>query len=389
MLGWEFPPHIAGGLGTACLALTRALAADGVDVLFVVPERRGDETAAHLTLVGGNDVFAQAPHVGTPGATRIGVPGPASPYARPRAYADLFAQVERYGDAVAEVADRESFDLVHAHDWMTFAAGAEAARAKGCPLVAHVHSSEYDRSPRGADPRIVAAEQAGIAAADAVLCVSAYTAALLARRYDVDTARLQVVHNALPEVPEGPAADGPRRFAEPVVLFLGRVTAQKGPDLLLEAAARVVAVEPRVKFVVAGDGDRFRPTVERAAELGLARHVSFTGFLGPADVERAYAEADVFVLSSLSEPFGLTALEAAARGVPVILTRRSGAAEVLPSALRADVWDAEDLADKILAVLRRPALRGLLRREGRREARALTWARVAERVREVYAEVSS
>jgi glycosyltransferase involved in cell wall biosynthesis len=377
MLGWEFPPHIAGGLGTACLALTRALAAQGVDVLFVVPERRGDEPAAHLTLVGANDL------------PRVGVPGPSSPYAPAGPYAGLFAAVARYGEAVAGVAGREPYDLVHAHDWMTFAAGAAAARARGCPLVVHVHSSEYDRSPRGADPRIVAAEQAGLAAADAVVCVSAYTAGLLARRYDVDTARLRVIHNALPEVPAPPREAPGRRIAEPVVLFLARVTAQKGPDLLLEAAARVVAVEPRVKFVVAGDGDRFRPTVERAAELGLARHVSFTGFLGPADVERAYAEADVFVLSSLSEPFGLTALEAAARGVPVILTRRSGAAEVLPSALRSDVWDAEDLADKILAVIKRPALRGLLRREGRREALSLTWAKVAERVRDLYAEVSS
>jgi glycosyltransferase involved in cell wall biosynthesis len=395
MLGWEFPPHIAGGLGTACLALTRALSAQGVDVLFVVPERRGGEPAGPWTLVGGNDVPA-ADTRAVPGVPkRIGVPGPVSPYARPRAargaapYDDLFGSVLRYGDAVAEVARREPFDLVHAHDWMTFAAGAAAAKAHGKPLVAHVHSSEHDRSPRGPDPAILAAEQAGFHAADAVVCVSAFTAALLARRYRVDPARLRVVHNALPDVPAAAAPAAQRRSGGPVVLFLGRVTAQKGPDLLLEAAVRVVAAMPEVKFVFAGDGDLFRPTVERAASLGLARHVAFTGFLGPESVERAYAEADVFVLSSLSEPFGLTALEAAARGVPVVLTRASGAAEVLPSALRADVWDGEDLADKILAVLRRPALRGLLRREGRREAQALTWDAVAERVRAVYAEVSS
>jgi glycogen synthase len=396
MLGWEFPPHIAGGLGTACLALTRALAAQGVDVLFVVPERHGDETAGHLDLVGANDVLGTEDRPGPRGAfARRGVPGPSSPYARPGTaaggvpYADLFASVARYEEAVLAVARQEAFDLVHAHDWMTFGAGAAVARAHDRPLVVHVHSAEYDRSPRGPDPRILAAEQAGLDAADAVLCVSALTAALLRRRYEVDSARLRVVHNALPDVPDAPRAAEPRRLAEPVVLFLGRITAQKGPDLLLAAAARVVAVMPDVKFVFAGDGDLFRSTVERAASLGLARHVAFTGFLGPAEVERAYADADVFVLSSLSEPFGLTALEAAARGVPVVLTRQSGAAEVLPSALRADVWDGEDLADKILAVLRRPALRGLLRREGRREARALTWALAAERVRAIYAEVTS
>jgi glycosyltransferase involved in cell wall biosynthesis len=277
---------------------------------------------------------------------------------------------------------------------MTFAAGREAAQRSGRPLVVHVHSLEHDRSPRGPDPRIVAEEQDGFDAAAAVVCVSRWTAARLTQASRIDPARLRVVHNALPGTPPDAtradgAVPGPRRLAEPVVLFLGRVTAQKGPDLFLEAAARVVKVLPGVKFVVAGDGDLLRHTVERAAALGLARHVAFTGFLGRDDVERAYAEADVFVLSSLSEPFGLTALEAAARGVPVILTRQSGAAEVLPDALRVDAWDGEDLANKILAVLRRPALAQFLAREGRREARALTWAHAAGQVRSVYAEVGA
>ena len=377
MLGWEYPPHIAGGLGVACFALTRALSARGVDVLFVVPHRHGDEDDAHLHLVGADVELRRAP-------------GPASPYPRAPYGPDLFAAVARYREAVVAVAGRERFDVVHAHDWMTFAAGRDAARRGGRPLVLHVHSLEQDRSPHGPDPRVVAEEQQGFEAAAAVICVSRSTAERLTRAYRVDPARLRVVHNALPEGgPADGAARGPRRIAGPVVLFLGRVTAQKGPDLFLEAAARVVQVQPGVKFVVAGDGDLLRSTVERAATLGLARHVAFTGFLGPADVERAYAEADVFVLPSLSEPFGLTALEAAARGVPVVLTRECGAAEVLPDALRVDAWDVEDLANKILAVLRRPALARFLSREGRREARARTWRDVGDEVRAVYAEVGA
>jgi glycosyltransferase involved in cell wall biosynthesis len=396
MLGWEFPPHIAGGLGTACLALTRALAKDGVEVVFVVPHRHGDEESSHLTLVGGND----APPTSAPSRmVRRRVASPLAPYARPaplpsRGAApsapygpDLFEQVRRYGDAVVALAREHDFDVVHAHDWMTFDAGARAAKEAGVPLVAHVHSLECDRSPRGSDPRIVAAELAGFRAASRILCVSRWTAQRLARTYRVPAARVAVVHNALPDVPPRPSRRPPRRLAEPVVLFLGRVTAQKGPETLLAAARRVVEAEPRVTFVVAGGGDLLGLVIERAAALGLARHVAFTGFLGPRDVERAYAEADVFVLPSVSEPFGLTALEAAARGVPVILSRQSGAAEVLRSALRFDCWDVEDLADKILAVLQRPALARLLAREGAREARALTWARAAHEVREAYREV--
>lgn len=394
MLGWEYPPHIAGGLGTACLALTRALAGAGVEVVFVVPHRHGDEDARHLTLVGADEVEPEEEGAAALATRRV--PGPGSPYARPARGAggapygrDLFRDVARYRRAALAVAVREAFDVVHAHDWMTFGAGREAARRQGRPLVVHVHSLEQDRSPRGADPRIVAEEQQGFDAARAVVCVSRWTAARLAQHYRVERSRVRVVHNALPAPGAAPTARGARRLAEPVVLFLGRVTAQKGPDLFLEAAARVVAVEPRVKFVVAGHGDLFAPVVERAAALGLARHVAFTGFLAGAALEQAYAEADAFVLSSVSEPFGLTALEAAARGVPVILTRQSGAAEVLPSALRTDAWDVEDLADKILAVLKRPALAGFLAREGGREARALSWERAAREVGSIYAEVTS
>ena len=401
MLGWEYPPHIAGGLGTACLALTRALAAQGEDVLFVVPHRHGDEDAEHLELVGGNDV-ATAPTLAKR-LRRRRVTSELEPYARPDPLAGpptrsgapapygpgLFERVRAYEDAVARVAAEAEYDIVHAHDWMTFGAGRAAAEQAGVPLVLHVHSLELDRSPRGMDPRIVAVERLGFEAADLILCVSAFTAERVQRLHGVSPERVRVVHNALPSLP--PRLPRRRRpvGAGPVVLFLGRVTGQKGPEVLLEAARRVVAVDPRITFVVAGGGDLLAPLIERSATLGLARHVYFTGFLKGRAVDRAYAEADVYVMPSVAEPFGLTALEAAARGIPVILSRASGVREVLTSALVVDAWDVEALADRILAVLRRPGLGRLLGREGAREARALTWEGAATRVRAAYLEASA
>jgi glycosyltransferase involved in cell wall biosynthesis len=403
MLGWEFPPHISGGLGVACEGLSRGLAGLGVDVLFVVPRLSGDERAPHLTLVGA-ETGAPAPDVRP-------VESALSPYESPSQYEARMArsrpaerrrgtrpaarltghygerlmdEVARYAAAVSEIAEEERVDVVHGHDWMTYPAAIRAAREADVPLVVHVHSLEHDRAGPRANPAIVEIEQQGFDAADAIVCVSRYTADTVARRYRVDETKLRVVHNAGPAPVAAPRPRRRRRIAEPVVLFLGRVTYQKGPEAFLEAARRVVSVELNVKFVVAGSGDLYRLLVERAARLGLARHVHFTGFLAGDDVERAYASADVYVLPSVSEPFGITPLEAAARDVPVIVSRQSGVVEVLRGALVVDSWDVEDLANKILALIRRPALRAELVRRGRLDARELTWERQAAVLSGVY-----
>jgi len=430
MLGWEFPPHISGGLGTACRGLTRGLARRGVDVLFVVPRVRGDEDRGPVRLLGCEG-FSDGPVPGPPEnpytadsnsnpsgrpdarveplpvssallpyldagayrvrAARLALPaGPAAAGGASPSYApDLPAEVSRYARAVTHLSRKEEFDLVHGHDWMTYPAAASAARARGVPLVLHVHSSEVDRSGARADPAIRAIEQRGLEEADAVICVSRYTAARLRRYYEVDPRRLRVVHNAVLLEDDGASAAPrpPRRFRDPVVLFLGRVTFQKGPGYFLEAAARVAAVDPGVKFVMAGSGDMLPEMVERAAALGLARRIHFTGFLRGPDVERAYGEADVYVMPSVSEPFGISPLEAMTRGVPVILSRQSGVSEVVTHVLKADFWDVDDLANKILSVLRRPALRGHLSSEGRIEAGRLRWEGQAEEVRGVYEEL--
>jgi len=385
MLGWEFPPHISGGLGTACAGIARGLVAAGVDVTFFLPRLVGDEAARGVHLVAADGRATRR--------RRRVVPGP---YETPREYerrverltgrygGQLMDEVRRYADAAVRLAEEERFDLVHGHDWMTYPAATAAARAADVPLVLHVHSLEFDRAGPRANPQIVEIEQAGFDAADAVVCVSKNTADEVARRYRVDAAKLRVVHNAVDARPARPRAPTRRRIDEPVVLFLGRVTYQKGPEAFLEAAARVVRVAPRVKFLMAGDGDLWPRAVERAAKLGLAQHVHFTRFLRGEDVERAYAAADVFVLPSVSEPFGITPLEAAARDVPVIVSRRSGVVEVMRGALVVDSWDVGDLAEKILSVIRRPSLRADLVRRGREDARRLTWEGQGARIRDVY-----
>ena len=259
----------------------------------------------------------------------------------------------------------------------------------------HVHASETDRGGAHADERIRAIEQHGLDAADRVVCVSRFTARGLRRDYRVDPRKLRVVHNAVaapgadrPSAPRDSGEPGDERAdARPLVLFLGRVTRQKGPEYFLQAAARVVAVEPRVRFALSGDGDLLPAMVERAAELGLARHVHFTGFLGRADVERMYARADVYVMPSVSEPFGITSLEAMSADVPVVLSRQSGVTEVLQSSLKVDYWDVESLADRILALLRLPALRRQLIEDGREEMKRLRWTRSAGLLHGIYREL--
>jgi glycosyltransferase involved in cell wall biosynthesis len=300
---------------------------------------------------------------------------------------DLFGEVARFTLAVGELAATEDFDLVHAHDWMTFPGAILAARRRGKPLVVHVHSCEYDRSGEGADRRIVELEQAGLDAADRVVCVSHYTSGVVTSRYRVDPSKIRVVHNAVTRRDQTEEWHLEKTIDEPIVLFLGRVTFQKGPDYFLQAAARVVREEPNVRFVLGGTGDMLPTMIEESARMRLQRHLSFTGFLSGVDVERMYALADIYVMPSVSEPFGIAPLEAMALDVPVIVSRQSGVAEVLEHALKVDFWDVEDIANKILALLRQPALRRQLVEDGREEVARMRWDLRGQLLREVYREV--
>jgi len=526
MLGWEFPPHISGGLGTACYGLTQGLARHEVDIKFVIPRAEGDEDTEFVDLVGCNQVPVRRSAVtGGPMAAPVTVPwkergdhaaegegtereaataegGAATaaagqadgaagselgrdgfvdpvvvdsllrPYLTEESYAqaveamgergpvpgglmeslvgylngdgelpslpglaraqgapaagaggappsaasaaggagangaaaagdapplyldfsgqygrDLLEEVARYALVVAEIARHGGFDLIHAHDWMTNLAGAAAAKVSGKPLVTHVHATEFDRSGENFNPRVKALEQLGLDYADRVCCVSHYTAGVLKQRYRVDPAKLRVVHNAVTHEEQEHEFHWKKSIPEPIVLFLGRVTFQKGPDYFIDAAARVVAELPDAKFVMSGSGDMLPAMIERAARLGIARNIHFTGFLRGLDVERMYSMADLYVMPSVSEPFGISPLEAMALDVPVIVSNQSGVSEILSNALKFDFWDVEDLANKILALLTRRALREQLIDEGRDEVRRMRWEARAELVRDVYREL--
>ncbi|MBK7874145.1 MAG: glycosyltransferase family 4 protein [Planctomycetes bacterium] len=300
---------------------------------------------------------------------------------------DLHAEVARYALSVAQIAREHAFDVIHAHDWMTVPAALAAKKVSGKPLVLHVHACEYDRSGENPNTVVRDIEQLGLDGADRVVCVSHYTAGILQKKYKVDEAKVRVVHNAVTHKEQLERIHVEKAIDEPIVLFLGRITYQKGPDYFLEAAARVVKVKPKVKFVVSGSGDMLPAMIERAARLGLSRHVHFTGFLKGAEVERMYAMADIYVMPSVSEPFGISPLEAMALDVPVIVSRQSSVSEVLKNALKVDFWDVQDLANKILALLQYPALHEQLSQEGLEEVKRLRWETPAALVKDVYAEL--
>ena len=311
---------------------------------------------------------------------------------QPPADADdaLFAAVRAYTHQVVHLGDMAAFDVIHAHEWMSLPAAVALGEASGKPFVAHVHSTELDRAGTAADPRIMAIERSHIAAADAVIAVSHLTRACLVRHYGVDPRRITVVHSALP-TDVGPAASGaatsPIGTIEPddkVVLFAGRMTMQKGPEYFLAAARIVASREPHVRFVLAGDGDWTGRMMSLARRMGLSDRVTFAGFVDERDMPRLFRQADAFVMPSVSEPYGLAALEAVHADVPVLVSRQCGVREVLTHALFADFWDVHDIAGKIIAMLRYPPLAVAIRRRTACELRALTWATAAKRCRVIY-----
>jgi glycosyltransferase involved in cell wall biosynthesis len=294
--------------------------------------------------------------------------------------------VRRFAAFAVQAADSRDFDVIHAHDWMTYPAGLAVARRTGKPLVVHVHSTEFDRSGEQVNQRVYDLERRGMHGAMRVITVSRLTRNIVIRRYGVNPDKVTVVYNG---VAIDPIATGvqPIGRREKIVLYFGRITRQKGPEYFIRAAARVLQIEPNVRFIVAGSGDLYRRCIELAAELGIGQHFLFTGFLRGADIDKIFAMADLFVMPSVSEPFGIAPLEAMGHDVPVLISKSSGASEVISHALKVDFWDTEAMADKIVAVLRHPPLGQTLRRHGVIDIRRLTWGDAAARCEKVYSEV--
>ena len=406
MLGWEFPPYISGGLGVASEGLVKGLLQLGTEVVLVLPHHPFDSAAPNLKIVDAQAVREQDdPKHRKRFLLRLRrVPSLLRPYSTDTSYAEewqtaqetsttflghygpnLGTEVMRYAEVAGRIARQERFDVIHAHDWLTYMAGLEARRASGRPLVVHVHATEFDRSGGGENRFVSDIERLGLTQADRVIAVSRYTAALVTRMYGVPREKLRVVHNAID--PKETVGEWSVEEDDPLVLFAGRITWQKGPEYFVDAAARVVQEFSNVKFAVAGSGDRMRSMMERVAALGIGRNFLFTGFLPPSELDRLYARADVYVMPSVSEPFGLTALEALQHGTPVILSRTAGVSEVIRNVLLVEPEDVEDLASKILSVLLFSPLRDALSSSGRAEVRRLSWAEAAGKCLEIYREI--
>jgi glycosyltransferase involved in cell wall biosynthesis len=301
----------------------------------------------------------------------------------------MYSEVHRYAAMAAQLAEGEEFDVVHAHDWMTFPAGITVATLSGKPLIVHIHSTEFDRSGEHVNQMVYDIERKGMHLADRVVAVSNYTRNIIIERYGVSPDKVDVVHNGSENNSNGgwTLGDTDIKKGEKIVLFMGRITMQKGPEYFLMAAKKVLEVMDNVKFVMAGSGDLMRKSIEMAAGLGIGHKVLFTGFLQGEAVQRIYKMADLFVMPSVSEPFGLVPLEALQNGVPVIISKQSGVSEVLMHALKVDFWDVNEIANKIVAVLKYPPLETTLKDYGNFEVRKLRWKDAAAKCAKIYADM--
>ena len=426
MFGWEFPPHIAGGLGTACYGMTQGLARNDVEVIFVMPKASGDEDQSFVKVVNASDIEAHYCDSSIEGAddimrkiSFIHIDSNMVPYISPEEWAtyregyertgkkfwerkgdswtqrytfsgkygaNIMEEVARYAVVAAEVARQleGQFDVIHAHDWLTYFAGIAAKRVSGKPLVVHMHATSFDRSSSdNIDTRVYEIERAGMAAADMVIAVSNLTRNIVIDKYHIEPEKVVAVHNAV-QFAENDNPLPKRGVDDKIVTFLGRITFQKGPDYFIEAAAKVLQRVPNVRFVMAGSGDMMNHCIRRAAQLGISDRFHFTGFLKGDDVQKMFQLSDVYVMPSVSEPFGISPLEAMRSNVPTIISHQSGVAEVLDYAVKVNYWDVDAMADSIYGLITYPALAKMFSEKGMEEVNNLKWFNAATKIKDVY-----
>ena len=417
MFGWEFPPHIAGGLGTACYGMTKGLAHNDVDVLFVMPSASGDEDESAVKILNASDVEVTEvygdikEYLGKVDFVRVGTN--MKPYIDPVEFKELaereqnfqaeefkihfgtkykfsgkygtnlMEEVARYAVVGGAIAAQNTFDVIHAHDWLTYLAGMAAKKISGKPLVIHVHATSFDRSGDNVDPEVFRLEQMGMIAADEVITVSDLTRNIVINKYGIDPSKVITVHNAV-DFSTRESLDTQRNLSDKIVTFLGRITFQKGPEYFIEAAYKVLQKCSNVRFVMAGSGDLFNRSVRRVAQLGIADKFHFTGFLRGKDVQKMFEMSDVYVMPSVSEPFGISPLEAMQSNVPTIISKQSGVAEVLSYAIKVDFWDIDALADAIYALIEYPAIAKVAGEKGYDEVNTLKWDNAAAKIKNVY-----
>lgn len=389
MIGWEYPPHNSGGLGVACEGLTKALSDQAEHIYFTLPYAH-PQSIGHMQVIPCFDPEwqsgSQAPFSVYRATSPLPNPVDAEElHALPQS--ELEQRVSEYAQLVQNQAKKlpTDFDVIHAHDWMSFPAAEKVKAATNKPFIAHVHSTEFDRIPSGSgSPFIIQTEIEGLHQADIIVAVSYYTKKLLIDKYGVPEVKIKVVHNGIDQIHHTPASAPEFAAGRPVVVFMGRLTEQKGGYHFVQVARRVLAELPNALFVVAGNGDQYQQLLLKTAFDQLSASVLFSGFLRDKQREMLLSRADIFVMPSLSEPFGLVALEAAQRHTPVIVSKTSGVIEVMPSAIAIDFWDVEQMARTITELWHNQQDRQTIVKQQLEELSNVTWQHAAEKMKQIY-----
>ncbi|WP_430972840.1 glycosyltransferase family 4 protein [Sunxiuqinia rutila] len=421
MFGWEFPPNISGGLGTACYGITKSLTALDTKITFVIPKVYGNEAKDNVTLIGANQIDLIKSKIHTERlkvpVTCLGIESQMLPYVDPRLYATQQLRLHEkqtpgssfppssairfsgaYGTGLMEeihnfsviseyIARHTDFNLIHAHDWLTFPAGIAAQKVSGKPLVVHVHATEFDRSGNKVNPQVFQIEQQGMSQADCVICVSNRTRQTVIDKYQIPPEKTQTVHNGveLQQSAEPPLSG--LKDKNKLVTFLGRITLQKGPEYFIRVAELVLSKMKDVQFVMAGSGDLQQEMIRKVARSHMADQFFFTGFLRGEEVCRILRLSDIFIMPSVSEPFGICPLEAMQNGVPTIISKQSGVSEIVQHAIKVDFWDVHAMADAIHGLLSYPALPKMMIQAGKQEVGKIRWEQAATKIRAIYEEL--
>ena len=418
MFGWEFPPHISGGLGTACYGLTKGLSKfEDIETLFVIPKAYGDEDQSNVNILNAGDVTLGRRIINYEGFFKrinfIEVESNIIPYTSPEEYerlisdyrtsrkklisttfsgklsfsggygSNLFQEIASYAAIASIIGISYDFDVIHAHDWLTFPAGAAAKQVSGKPLVIHVHATEFDRSGGDVNPVVYQLEKNGMEAADKIIAVSNLTRNTIIEKYNINPDKVITVYNAVEPLTEK-FYNLNKNYRDKIVTFLGRITLQKGPEYFIEAAYNVLQRRNDVMFVMGGSGELLNRMITRVAALRIGDRFHFTGFLKGDHVYQLYSLSDVYVMPSVSEPFGISPLEALQSNVPVIISRQSGVSEILRHAIKIDFWDIHAMADAIYGILSYEGLHKMFARYAKEEVDSLKWENTAYNVKQIY-----
>lgn len=392
--GWEFPPSKNGGLGVACYGLTRELLENGVEVIFVLPKKQDTLTDARFLFAEyGESVTvlhtdaSLLPYLQSDSKMEIIVGY--TPDGRPiYTSRTILEEVHRFAHQASLIAKKEEFDVIHAHDWTSYLAGIAAKTASGKKLILHVHATSFDQAGGdNVDPSVFDIEKEAFAIADKIVTVSGYTRNIIVDKHGADPDKVEVVHNGcdthepekLPQTLVELKNQGKK-----IVLYHGRISIQKGVDYFIKAARRVVDVDPSVVFIISGWGDLMEQVIEQVGAMGLSEHVRFAGALWEEDRDRMYQSADLVVMPSVSEPFGLVPLEALQHGTPSIISKQSGVAEVLTHVLKVDFWDIDEMSNQILSALRYPVMGEQMVKEGKQQMHSFSWKVAAAKMKRIY-----